>query len=263
MTTYQHESEAKAASPAILVTIDTLDAFARRLYRRARSAGSSFESVAAIVRDLHTVLKHLKVEAEDPESLLNSDNSAVYIRQLTPITEDTDFTLKQLDTILEKFLNSGPLGSAISGEGEPGVLVNDSDKGWTMLDTVELEKIDLIHGKLTNEKLNLDMFLDTVQLHNPSKSRQIVDTTSTDLEAIKDKVDTIASRIYQRKQSGLGENEDQLWEQFRDALEEEGFSKDVLRKNQVSLSSFSSPIDVNNHLTTWPGCFTSIHPSSR
>ncbi|KAI3320433.1 hypothetical protein HD806DRAFT_232450 [Xylariaceae sp. AK1471] len=243
MTTYYLEGEDRAASPAMLAAIDTLDAFARKLYRRARSAGSNFENVAAVVRDLHTVLKHLKVEAEDPESLLNCNNSAVYIRQLTPITEDAEFTLKQLDTILEKYLNSGPVGSGMGSEGERRVLVNDSDKGWTMLDTVELEKIDLIRGKLTNQKLNIDMFLDTVQLHNPSKSRQMVDTTSTDLDAIKDKVDVIASRICQRKESGLGEDEDQLWEQFRDALEEEGFSKDVLRKNQDVLRAYIRQVD--------------------
>lgn len=238
MAAYRSGGES-AAPPAILASIDTLDAFARKLYRRARNAGSNFENAATVVRDLHTVLKHLKVEAEDPESLLNSNKSALYMRQLTPIIEDTEFTLKQLDTILEKYFDGGSDGSSVSAAGERRGLVNDSDKGWTMLDSVELEKIDLIRGKLASQKLNVHMFLDTVQLHNPSKSRQLVDTNSADLDAIKDKVDTIASRICQRKNSGFTENEDQLWEQFRDALEEDGFSKDVLRKNQVSMLLFS------------------------
>lgn len=197
------EEEINTASPPILAPIDALDEFARKLYRRARNAGSSFESVATVVRDLHTVLKHLKVEAEDPESLLSCENSAVYIRQLTPIIEDGEFTLKQLDTILEKYFDGGSDGSGISGDGERHVLVNDSDKGWTMLDSTELEKVDFIRGKLVDQKLNIDMFLNTVQLHNPSKSRQLVDTTSTDLDVIKDKVDVIASRLCQRKDSGL------------------------------------------------------------
>ncbi|GAW22725.1 hypothetical protein ANO14919_122680 [Xylariales sp. No.14919] len=256
METYHDEGEAKPASPAILVSIDTLDAFARKLYRRARNAGPSFESAATVVRDLHTVLKHLKVEAEDPGSLLNSDDSIVYTRQLTPIIEDAEFTLKQLDTILEKYFDGGSSGSSISGDGGRHVALNDSDKGWTMLDTMEVDKIDLIRSKLTGQKLNIDMFLDTVQLHNPSKSRQLVDTTSTDLDAIKDKVDAIASRLCQREDSGFGENEDQLWEQFRDALEEEGFSKDVLRKNQDVLRAYIRQVD--EQITAFGGSAPSV-----
>ncbi|KAJ8130047.1 hypothetical protein O1611_g3585 [Lasiodiplodia mahajangana] len=243
MAAYRLNGE-RAAAPAVATSIDSLDAFARKLYRRARNASSNFENAATVVRDLHTVLKHLKVEAEDPESLLNSDNSALYMRQLTPIIEDTEFAFKQLDTILEKYFDGGSDTSGISGVSEHRGLVNDSDKGWTMLDSVELEKIDLIRGKLASQKLNIHMFLDTVQLHNPSKSRQLVDTSSTDLDAIKDKVDLIASRICQRKDSGFNESEDdQLWEQFRDALEEDGFSKDVLRKNQDVLRAYTRQVD--------------------
>lgn len=257
-----------ATAPAILNSINTLDAFARKLYRRARNASSNFETAAAVVRDLHTVLKHLKVEAEDPESLLNSNNTTVYVRQLTPIIEDTEFILKQLDTILERYFDGGSDGSVASGDGERRVLVNDSDKGWTMLDSLELEKIGLIRGKLASQKLSIHMFLDTIQLHNPSKSRQLVDTSSTDLDAIKDKVDAIASRICQRKNSGFSENggEDQLWEQFRDALEGEGFSRDVLRKNQVSihcLDSVSLRYQGEHDLTDCAGRPTSVYSSSR
>ena len=89
--------------------IAAVDASARSLYRRARLAGHDFAEIATVVRALHTVLKHLRVEAEDPDSLLNTQQQegSVYARQLTPIVEDTDFTLKQLDTILEKYGSSG------------------------------------------------------------------------------------------------------------------------------------------------------------
>ncbi|KAI0805318.1 hypothetical protein GGR55DRAFT_681225 [Xylaria sp. FL0064] len=256
MAAYPIEDETKPASPAILVSIDTLDAFARKLYRRARNAGASFDAVATVVRDLHTVLKHLKVEAEDPESLLNSENSTVYTQQLAPIIEDAEFTLKQLDTILEKYFDGGSSGSSVSGDGERHVAVNDSEKGWTMLDSLELDKVEIIRNKLAGQKLNIDMFLDTVQLHNPSKSRQLVDPTSNDLDAIKDKVDTIASRLCQREDSGFGKDEDQLWEQFRDALEEEGFSKDVLRKNQDVLRAYIRQVD--EQITAYGGGAPSV-----
>ncbi|KAI0541827.1 hypothetical protein GGR58DRAFT_388343 [Xylaria digitata] len=256
MASYHDEGEANPASPEILVSIDTLDASARKLYRRARNAGSSFETIATFVRDLHTVLKHLKVEAEDPESLLNTDDSVIYTRQLTPIIEDTEFTLKQLDTILEKYFDGGSGGSSISGDGEHHVVVNDGEKGWTMLDSLEVDKVDLIRDKLASQKLNIDMFLDTIQLHNPSKSHQLVDTTNTDLDAIKDKVDAIASHLYQRQDSGFGENEDRLWEQFRDALEEEGFSKDVLQKHRDVLRAYIRQID--EQITAFGGAAPSV-----
>ncbi|ORY63449.1 uncharacterized protein BCR38DRAFT_410373 [Pseudomassariella vexata] len=215
--------------------IDRVDVFSRQLYRRARQAGSDFSDVAIVVRGLHTVLKHLKVEAEDPGSLLNSEQSPVYVRQLTPIVEDSEFALKQLDTILERY---GGNGSGSDGEGH-------SAAGNSSLGGREHDRIGLIRTKLANQKLNIDIFLDTVQLHNPSKSRKVVDTNNANLDSIKDKVDVIASRICQRKNSQSSEASDDngLWLQFRDELEKEGFSRDVLRKNQDVLRAYIRQLD--------------------
>jgi hypothetical protein len=220
-----------AAAHPSLGGIENLDTFAKQLYRRARGAGTEFSEVATVVRGLHTVLKHLKVEAEDPGSLLNSDHSSVYSRQLTPILEDCDFMLKQLDAVLKR------TGGSSSGSEEEG---RNGDMGDKKLETEERDKIDLIRSKLAKERLNIDMFLDTVQLHNPSKSHQIVDANNVDLESIKDKVDTIAAKITQRNDSISSEGDDELWLQFRNELEKEGFSRDVLRNNQVCTSIFRS-----------------------
>ncbi|KAI0105625.1 hypothetical protein F4776DRAFT_474084 [Hypoxylon sp. NC0597] len=219
--------------------IEQVDAFARKLYKRARAAGPELDEIATTVRNLHTVLKHLKFEAEDPESVLCADGCAVYARQLTPILEDSEFALKQLETILEK--------KHVGGDGLDGVGGSarmDGEKGWTMLDSRERDMIDLIRAKLANQKLNIDMFLDTIQLYNPSKSRQMVDTTNANLDSIKDKVDDIASRICQRKNSNLIDgNEEELWEKFRDELERAGFSRDVLRKNQDVIRAYIRQLD--------------------
>lgn len=221
--------DAAPAAHATAGDIERVDSFSRRLYRRARGAGADFAEVATVVRGLHTVLKHLKVEAEDHESLLNSDQASVYVRQLTPMVEDCDFALKQLDTILEKTGYS----TSSDEEGRKG----PSDQ--RPLEHRERDMIALIRTKLANQKLNIDMFLDTVQLHNPSKSHRLVDTSSVNLESIKDKVDTIAARITQRRDSASSDNDDELWLQFRDELEKEGFSRDVLRKNQVCIVRFN------------------------
>lgn len=222
-------SSASHVSPSV---IEDVDNFALGLYRRAPNGGPDFEDIAYAARNLHTVFRHLKVEVEDPESPLNIDNSAVYTRQLTPIIEDCDFTLKQLKTILDKYDGRLPRNDGKVSPTQRRTRM-DGEMGWTM-EHVEREKINLIQTKLINQKLNLDMFLDTVQLRN-SRSRKAVDPNSAGLDAIKDKVDAIAFRICQRRNSGLNENEEELWRRFKDELEREGFSREVLRKNKVSL----------------------------
>lgn len=229
-----------SAAPVSAARIDNVDTFAVRLYRRSRNAGADFVDVAAIVRSVHTVLKHLKVEAEDPGSLLNTDQSPVYVRQLTPIVEDCEFTLRQLDTILEKY------GANSSGsEGDDHHRPSDERR----LGARERDMIALVRTKLENQKLNIDMFLDTVQLHNPSKSHRVVDTSHANLEPIKDQVDAIASRIIQRRDSSLGDGEDELWLQFRNELERAGFSKDVLRKHQDVLRAYIRQLDEQSVLS--------------
>ncbi|KAL7625933.1 hypothetical protein AAE478_002702 [Parahypoxylon ruwenzoriense] len=240
-----HALAANASTRVLPADIEQVDVFARKLYKRSRAAerglgDRGLEEIADTVRCLHTVLKHLKFEAEDTESLLNIDGSGVYARQLRPILEDSGFALRQLDTILEKKYGGG--GGGGNGEGGHGAQM-DGEKGWTMLDGRERDMIDLIRTKLANQKLSIDMFLDTIQLHNPSKSRRMVDTSSADLDSIKDKVDAIASRICRRKDSNLGDNEEELWERFRDELERAGFSRDILRKNQDVIRAYIRQLD--------------------
>lgn len=189
--------------------LGALDDFARDLFRHAKSAGPEFADIAIAVRRLHGVLKHLKVEAEDPDSLLNSHDAAVYNRQLAPLVEDCDFNLKQLETILKKY--------------------GDVDR----LEERERDMIDMIRTKLANQKTSIDMFLDTIQLQNPTKAQRIVNEQGGNLDNIKDKVDAIAARLFARRHSGVGDDDEDLWQQFRTELEREGFSKEVLRKNKV------------------------------
>jgi hypothetical protein len=219
-------------------SIESVDAFARQLYRRARAAGHDFTDITTVVRGLHTVLKHLRAEAEDPDSLLNSkpygDNqNSLYARQLMPIIEDCDFTLKQLETILQKY--GGSFSSGDSADDEHSGRNGRRNKE---VEAREKDMIALIRTKLANQKTNIDIFLDTVQLHNPVKARQPLQNTDTQqLNEIKDKVDTIATRLFRRRGSRDTEDEEELWQQFRTELEREGFSSDVLRSNKVRRGS--------------------------
>ncbi len=60
------------SSTSLASSIEQLDAVARQLYARARGAGSEFKDVATVTQSLRTILKHLRAEAEDPDSLLNA-----------------------------------------------------------------------------------------------------------------------------------------------------------------------------------------------
>lgn len=193
-----------------LTAIDAVSASALTLYYRAKQAGPDLDNVVPVIHSLSTALKHLKFEADDPDSVLNSPRGPVYYRQLNPAIEDCDFTLHQLGTVLSKY-ESG----AISGSDQHDILA-------------------LIRKKLDEQKLQVELFLDTVQLQSPIKtSAGLASSNPESLEAIKDKVDTIARKIFARKDSGFVDDDNVLWERFRDELIQEGFSPEVLRKHKV------------------------------
>ncbi|KAL1880019.1 hypothetical protein Daus18300_001382 [Diaporthe australafricana] len=238
--------------------ISDVAATARNLYRRAKISGPEFADIATGVRPLHSVLKHLRAEAEDPDSLLNADGyeSSIYARQLTPIVEDTDFTLKQLDTILEKY-GSYPSDSENPENGRRD-RANSSAK---RMEDRERDMVALIRTKLANQKTNIDIFLDTVQLHNPTRQHRPVDLEHADdqqMNKIKDKVDVVAARLFQRRAMALAsgdvahESEDQMWQQFWAELVKEGFSSDVLRKHKEVLRAYIRELDSNGYLDDKP-----------
>jgi hypothetical protein len=214
--------------------IDAVDAFARTLYMRAKQSSTSFADAAVAVKSLHSALRHLRVEAADPDSLLNSADSSVYARQLRPLVEDSDFALQQLETILNKYGDgNGPSGSDENGPGP--------------------ERIAAVRNRLANEKLNVDMFLDTVQLHNPAtKPTAVVDpapsSTSTPLEDIKDKLDVVANRVFSRRDTGYSAGGNNLWEEFQAELGKEGFSPDVLQKHKDVLRAYIRELEAMSSL---------------
>lgn len=195
--------------------IDAADAYARVLYLRAKESGSPFDDVVAAVRQLHLALRHLHVEAADLDSPVNLSrpDASIYARQLKSMIEDCDFSLKQLETLLDRY-----------GDGRP----TDDEEA-------RRSRLAVLRKKLLNDKTQIDLFLDTVQLRYPAnKPDHVLDANQTGLEDIKDKVDEIASRLFQRRDIGdLAEDEDGLWQEFKAGLEKEGFSPQVLRKNKV------------------------------
>ena len=193
--------------------IDAVDAFARTLYLRTKQIPPpAFEDVALAVRQLHISLRHLRVEAADKDSPLNQPESPVYARQLQPIVQDCEFALKQLETVLERH-DAAP----------------DRKSANALAD-----RIASVRAKVAHEEMNVAMFLDTVQLRPSQTPTAPVHQDEVGLDAIQQKVDAIATRLFSRpSNTSFSAGDDTLWQDFKSELEKEGFSPQVLHKHKV------------------------------
>ncbi|VUC32152.1 unnamed protein product [Clonostachys rosea] len=193
--------------------IDAIDVFARNIYLQTKQDPSLAE-VADAVRQLHTGLRHLRVEAADPDSLL-SDPSSVYSSQVSPLVEDCARTLRLLEHAL-----------------------NDEGRG-----------LGSVKAQLKGRKATIDSFLDAVQLQNPRSrpGKSVVDTTQPGLDSIKAKVDQVAEKIFQRKSSGFGDGDDSLWQEFQSELEGQGFDPAILRQHKDVLRAYIRSIQTLSH----------------
>ena len=210
------------ASPSDIIIVV---AFARKLYRQCRDAGGEYLEVSREVRGLHTVLKHLKYEFEEDGSVLNRDQ-ALYARELAPVIGDCNFTLRQLDELLQKY------GRLASREG------GGTGRLWDKIrfGSNEMDELGSIRMKLINHKTSISVFLDTVQLHESGRMSLVLDNQSGQLDKILDKVDNIAARMSQRAGSVMTTYDDddkEVWKEFRRELVKEGFSSDVLTQHKV------------------------------
>lgn len=210
------------ASPSDIIIVVT---FARKLYRQCRNAGGEYLEISREVRGLHTVLKHLKIEVEADDSVLNRDQ-ALYARELAPVIGDCDYTLRQLDELLQKY------GRLVSHEG------SSAGRLWDKIrfGSNEMDDLGSIRMKLINHKTTITVFLETVQLHESGRMSLVLDNQGGQLDMILDKVDNIAARISQRADSIMTTYDDddkEVWKEFRRELVKEGFSSDVLTQHKV------------------------------
>ncbi|KAL3423255.1 hypothetical protein PVAG01_05002 [Phlyctema vagabunda] len=220
------------ASPADIAAVVK---FCRACYRKCKQASGEYLEISREVRGLHTVLRHLKYEAEAPESLLNRDQS-MYGRELAPIIQNCDFTLRALENLIQKY---GRLGDG--SPSSPRVLWDKIKFGSN-----EMDELGDIRVKLISHKTSLTLFLDTIQLQQAGKVSSTLDTQSGQLDMILDKVDGIAARMCQRAGSIMTSYDDddkEVWKQFRRELVAEGFDSAVLHKHKDVLRAYIREID--------------------
>jgi len=195
----------------------------------ADDAIQEYDEISREVRGLHTVLRHLKYEVEAPDSPLNRDHS-LWGRQLAPIIGDCDFTLRQLDGLLQKYGRLGSDGGG-SSPSSPRILWDKVRFGSN-----EMDQLGTIRVKLISHKTSLTLFLDTIQLHQSGKMSTTLDNHGGQLDVILDKVDSIAARMGQKSGSIMTSYDDddkEVWKQFRRELVAEGFSSSVLQQHKV------------------------------
>lgn len=177
--------------PSVEQHIDTVDAFARTLYLRARSS----PSVADAVRQLHIALRHLRLETSEPDSPFTSEPYAHEIRLLV---DECGASLRQLEGAL--------------GDGRRG---------------------DQLAGGVRALRERIDGFLDAVLLQDHAVVPSVQSHQRPAIDDIKEKVDKVARKVFSRRDSGFGDDEDRLWLEFSSELEKEGFSPEVLRRHKV------------------------------
>jgi len=234
------------ASPSDIIIVVT---FCKNLYRKCRSAGGEYDEISREVRGLHTVLKHLKIEVEAPDSPLNRDSS-LWGRQLAPIIGDCDFTLRQLDGLLMKYGRLSTNNGGGNSPSSPRVLWDRMKFGSN-----EMDQLGGIRVKLISHKTSLTLFLDTIQLHQSGKMVTTLDNHGGQLDNILDKVDRIATKMLQKSGGSVMTNYDdddkEVWKDFRRELIAEGFSSDVLQQHKVNFTARTYDLSLTDHNRTF------------
>lgn len=227
---------------SVVQHIDAVDAFARTLHvRTTQSTVPSLSTDASqAVRNLHNALRHLRIEAADPDSRLNAADSSSYLKQLNSIIKDSQTTLKQLELVLD--LNSRGGGPYADGAAEG---------------------IAAVQTKLVHQKTVMDAFLDLVQFSNapPSSGRR-----GPSLEYIKEKVDSIGRKLFRRDSTNskpTGSGDDKLWKRFKGELVKEGFSSKVLDEHEVCSVQSWHPVVKHVLTLTHSGCSARLHSRDR
>ncbi|KAG6004364.1 hypothetical protein E4U21_001127 [Claviceps maximensis] len=223
-----HPKTAKAVEQvmsqgASLEHIDAVDAFARNLFVRARTSSEPlFAGVVTALRQLHIALLQLRIEAADPDSLLQSAKASIYTRQLRPIVQNCEHALEQLETILERW--------SVVPARDAEALAHREDE------------VTAVRSRLVSETMAVDTFLNTLQLHGPANNAPevLLDVRDTSLEHIKDKVDNISKTLFLHRDTSGGTiaDDDQMWQEFQSKLEMDGFSPHVLHQHKDILQAY-------------------------
>lgn len=200
-------------------TVESAYAYARQLLRDVKRANIEADAPQPLkwmeedLTGLYKALKNLHVESQDQDSVLKdtSRDDNIYAKRLASAVEDSDEALREVDDIIHQY-----------GDGRDGV----NDHLQLRLNLLDLESPTRKISKL----------LDAVQVHNPENAQEVLDhTDGKQLDMIKDKLERVATRMFQnRAGSPTTDMREDTWQTFKEELEKEGFSPEILKKNKVS-----------------------------
>ncbi|KAJ6785408.1 hypothetical protein PWT90_05784 [Aphanocladium album] len=206
---------------ATALRIDAVDAFARTLYLRTKQVAPppTFDDAAVAVRQMHISLRHLRVEAGDPKSLLNApadgESAGVYAAELAPVVDHAEFALKQLEAVLDRY----------DGAENKDALT---------------DRIASVTARIAEKEMDVAFFLDTVQVRpKSSTAKEAAPMPNHEtLEEIKHEVEFMASKLFSRHSGVLENDSEALWLEFKTELERQGFTADELETHKASTKAY-------------------------
>ncbi|KAG9506646.1 hypothetical protein J7337_000179 [Fusarium musae] len=209
-------SESTKTESGDLAQIDAIRELVQTSYRRISTYGPEFTNVATKLYKLEMTLRRLRDEVAEEQEELPVHIQQSYTIHLCSLVEDWDFAMKRVNSLLDTYHDEE---IRLAGE--------EASKSG------ELKPIEPI---LAGKRMAIELLLDSIQLQKP----QIYDQRQSDLEEeIKDKVDHIAAHLFAHWNTGSfsGRNDD-LWRHFKELLEKEGFSSQVLIKRKDVLMAY-------------------------
>ncbi|ATY61730.1 hypothetical protein A9K55_007033 [Cordyceps militaris] len=195
--------------------IDEVDAIARALYQRTKQvAPPTLDHATLALRQMHISLRHLRAEAADPLSVLNtSDASSVdfYAAELEPITDHCEFALRQLEKVLDRF--------------------DAADHKEALTD-----RIAAVTTIVAEKEADLAFFLNTVQAR-PATVAAVPEQVSL-LDEMKQDIDLVATKIFSRRSGVHDADPEALWYEFKAELERQDFSSKELETHKVPVKAY-------------------------
>ncbi len=208
-----------------LIKLESVRMMTEILYNFTQMGSSQdFADVAAGLTNLRKAISHLCLEVRDPDSIVNDrQGDRAYHSRLRAIVSASCSDMEEVSALIRSAGHETGLGS---GE----------DQAKDETNTRKRDILTKAEAAILASKMRIDVFLDTVQLHNPLK--QVKTASSADdqgMELIKDKVDLAALRLVSRHDKRIEPENGDLWQQFCAELVSQGFSEDILHSNKVCI----------------------------
>jgi hypothetical protein len=234
---------------------------AHRSYRNCKKAGGEYLEIAREVRSLHSVLRSLREESEKPDSSLFDNDTA---SEFSSISDGCKGVLEGIEQLLAKY-------NRLAEDGEKS---SQPRKLWQQMRFgAEVEDLEKVRWKIITYTSSLAVFLDSLHLKSSDRVEKAAGRVENKLEAgfteVMDRLDRLegfgpmskgvfyiatkarASERYTSvasigsvlSLSTYGDDDPEVWRQFRRELIALGFKSDSLDRHKEVLKAYMTKLD--------------------